>query len=118
VPEGECRVRTGDRNDAKRMPGLVDPPVGVAPAINCERVGESLRSRQIPQLPWSWRTGPTGAIGNTEEIGIPTSIGGRRRCACEIGIGWSTSRVLSGERLHSIDFLRATGPRSRFQRRL
>jgi hypothetical protein len=33
-PAGQCDLRTGDRNDSTRVPGLVDPAVGVASAID------------------------------------------------------------------------------------
>ena len=47
-PEGQCDLRTGDRNDSTRVSGLVDTAVGVAPAIDPEGMGGSLRSaRQI-----------------------------------------------------------------------
>ena len=42
-PQGLCDLRTGDRNGSTRVPGLVDPAVGDAPAIDPEGMGGSLQ---------------------------------------------------------------------------
>jgi hypothetical protein len=44
-PKGQCVLRTGDRHDSTRVPGLVDTAVGVAPAIDPEGMGGSLQPR-------------------------------------------------------------------------
>ena len=102
-PEGQCDLRTGDRNDSTRMPGLVDPAVGVAPAIDPEVMGGSLQPRTPAHGARSRRAGPSSGGRAVCDTANPPSNRRAPRGARQVGAGWLASRISAGARVGVIE---------------
>ena len=91
LPEGELDLRARDRNNAAGVPGLADPDVRGASALNSEILGRTLQPRQTAQQSGPRCTRSAGYAGEGPKTGSPPSTGGGRYCALESGAGWTAS---------------------------
>ncbi len=102
-PAGQCDLRTVDRNGSTRMPGLVDPAVGVASAIDPEGMGGSLQRRTPAHGARSRRAGPSiGGRAVRDNTNPPSARRARQRTR-PIGAGWLASRISAGARVGVIE---------------
>ena len=99
IDHARRRLRTRDRNDSTRVPGLVDTAIGVAPAIDPEGMGGSLQPRTPAHGARSRRAGPF--IGRCAVCDTTNPPSDRRapRSARQIGAGRLASRISAGARV-------------------
>ncbi len=102
-PEGQCDLRTGDRNDSTRVPGLVDTAVGVASAIDPEGMGGSLQPRSPAHGARSRRAGPSIGGRAVRDNTNPPSARRAPQRARPIGAGRLASRISAGARVGVIE---------------